>query len=70
MNKPKNTTGPAESDWIHLRRVEVQCVLGMYPAERTKNRQVWLDISLACSTRKAAKSAKLLDTLPSASLEA
>ena len=70
MNKTKNKTGPAESDWIHLRRVEMQCVLGMYPAERTKNRPVWMDISLACSTRKAAKSDKLQDTLDYESIEA
>ena len=70
MNNAKIKTSLAENDWIHLRRVEIQCVLGMYPAERTKNRPVCMDISLACSTRKAAKSDKLQDTLDYESIEA
>lgn len=70
MNKTKKKLQPPGGDWIHLRRVEIQCVLGMYPAERTKNRPVWMDISLECSTRKAAESDKLEDTLDFDSIEA
>ena len=70
MNKTKTTRHPPGGDWIHLRRVELQCVLGAYPAERTKNRPVWLDVSLECSTRKAAKSDRLEDTLDYEAIEA
>ena len=70
MNKPKKASRPPGGDWIHLRRVETQCVLGMYPPERTTNRPVWMDISLECSTRKAAKSDRLEDTLDYESIEA
>ena len=70
MNNPKKKLRPPDGDWIHLRRVEIQCVLGMYPAERTKDRTVWMDVSLECSTRKAAKSDKLEDTLDYESIEA
>ena len=66
---PKKPSVPG-GDWIHLRRVEMQCVLGTYPAERTKDRPVWMDISLECSTRQAAKSDKLEDTLDYESIEA
>ena len=50
-------------DWIHLRKVEVRCVLGVYPAERRKPRKVRIDISLECDLGGAAKSDLLEDTL-------
>lgn len=50
-------------DWIHLRRLELRCVLGVYPEERRRARLVRLDIALACDTRRAGESDELTDTL-------
>ena len=57
-------------DWIHLRRVEASCILGIYASEREKPRPVWMDISLACDTHQAAKSDKLEDALNYEMIEA
>jgi 7,8-dihydroneopterin aldolase/epimerase/oxygenase len=61
---------PAGGDWIHLHRVQVQCVLGVYPAERERVRPVWMDISLECDMRAAAKSDQLEDALDYEQIEA
>ena len=50
-------------DWIHLRALKVRCVLGVYPAERVRERDVLLNLSLECDTRAAAKSDRLEDAL-------
>ena len=59
--KPKSCAPGA--DWIHLRELEVRCVLGVYPEERRKPRKVKMDISLACDLRGAMRSDRLEDTL-------
>lgn len=46
-------------DWIHLRKLKVKCVLGVYPAERGKPRPVVMNLSLECDTRQAAKSDRI-----------
>ena len=63
MATSKMKTGTAGGDWIHLRRVKTHCVLGVHPAERGKERPVWMDISLECDVRRAARSDQLADTL-------
>jgi 7,8-dihydroneopterin aldolase/epimerase/oxygenase len=66
MNSSKKTKGrPAAGggDWIHLRRMQVNCVLGVHPSERVQKRVVWLDISLECDTRPAARTDELNDAL-------
>ena len=50
-------------DWIHLREVKVRCVLGVYPEERVRERDVLMNLSLECDTRAAAKSDRLEDAL-------
>ena len=50
-------------DWIHLRRTQVHCVLGVHPVEREQKRLVWLDIALECDTRPAARTDQLNDAL-------
>ena len=62
--------GGPEADWIHLRRVEVRCVLGVYPEERRRARPLRLDIALACDTRRAGASDRLEDTLNYEEIEA
>jgi len=51
------------SDWIHLRKLKVRCVLGVYPAERGHSRSVIINLSLECDTRRAAKSDQIENTL-------
>jgi dihydroneopterin aldolase len=63
MTQKKRKAKSGASDWIHLRQVEVRCVLGVYPAERRKPRKMALDISLECATPRAADSDRLEDTL-------
>lgn len=58
--RPVRATG---GDWIHLRKLAVRCVLGVYPAERRKPRNIGLDISLQCDLRRASASDCLKDTL-------
>lgn len=70
MSLAKRQTGRAAADWIHLREVEVRCVLGVYPAERKKPRKVRLDLSLACDLRAAMASDRLEDTLNYEMIEA
>ena len=70
MNKGKQNKVTPGGDWIHLRRLEAHCVLGVYAAERTRTRPVWMDVSLECDLRRAAKSDRLEDTLNYELLEA
>lgn len=69
MSKKQNKGKETGGDWIHLRGVKAQCVLGVHPAERGKERPVWMDISLECDTKRAAKSDRLADTLDYESIE-
>ncbi len=66
----RGRSGTEAGDWIHLQRVKVQCVLGVYPAERERVRPVWMDISLECDTRAAAKSDQLEHALDYEQVEA
>jgi D-erythro-7,8-dihydroneopterin triphosphate epimerase len=58
------------SDWIHLRQIEVKCLLGVHPSERIHIRPVRLDLSLECDLRPAAKTDQLEDALNYEVLEA
>lgn len=58
----KQPPGPA-SDWIHLRDIDVRCILGVYPGERQTTRQVLINVSLQCNLRPAGVSDQLDDTL-------
>ena len=70
MSAPRRNTAASGGDWIHLRKLNVRCVLGVYPAERGHARSVLLDISLECDTRTAAKSDRLDDALNYERIEA
>jgi D-erythro-7,8-dihydroneopterin triphosphate epimerase len=67
--KPPEQPG-AGGDWIHLRQIEVKCLLGVHPSERIHIRPVRLDLSLECDVRPAAKSDQLEDALNYEVLEA
>jgi 7,8-dihydroneopterin aldolase/epimerase/oxygenase len=70
MKKTDTETCPAGGDWIHLRQLEMQCELGVHPAERGKSRPIRMDISLECDTRAAASSDSLADALNYEMIEA
>ncbi len=63
MSPAPRKTKSSDTDWIHLRKLKVRCVLGVYPAERVKPRLVVLNLSLQCDTRCAAKSDRIEDAL-------
>jgi len=64
MQETRNRrTTDGGGDWIHLRRVKATCILGIHPAERTKRRPVFFDVSLRCDTHRAGQSDKIGDTL-------
>ena len=50
-------------DWIHLRRIQATCILGIHPIERTTPRKVFFNVSLEVDTRRAGQSDKIGDTL-------
>lgn len=70
MNAAFSPKPTPDCDWIHLRGVEVSCILGVYPAERTTPRTVCMDISLACDVRKAAATDRLEDAMNYEMIEA
>ena len=70
MSKERTSKAVSGGDWIHLRRLEAHCILGVHPSERSQARPVWLDVSLECDTRPAAKSDRLEDTLNYEMIEA
>lgn len=53
------TTG----DWIHVRGIALDAVLGVYPAERNVLRPITVDVDLQCDVRNAGHSDHLADTL-------
>ena len=50
-------------DVIELRQISVQCIVGVYPAERGTPQPLELDVALYLDTRKAASAGSLRDTV-------
>ncbi len=42
-------------DKIFLKRLEADCVIGIFKRERVKRQKVWIDLELACDARDAAR---------------
>ncbi|MDR0993496.1 MAG: dihydroneopterin aldolase [Verrucomicrobiota bacterium] len=59
-----------QTDWIHLRDLQVEAVLGVYPEERVRTRPISLNISLACRAHPASASDDLSDALNYEDIEA
>lgn len=76
MNRPLSDTFPAlprdargrPLDVIELRQLSVQCIVGIYPAERGTPQPLELDVALYLDTRKAAAAGSLRDTVDYARL--
>lgn len=60
-SRPKKS--PPATAWIHLRDIEVRCILGIYPTERRTPRKVLVNIELATDIAAAAKSDKIARAL-------
>lgn len=52
-----------KSDAVHIRQLEVRCVIGTYPHERTKKQSVYFDIDLPCDAARPAKNDDLRQAL-------
>ncbi len=52
-----------EWDWVHLRDIRVDGILGVYPAERETLRPIRINLSVACDTRPAAETDDFADAL-------
>ena len=66
----KTDCGSGGGDWIHLRRVKVDCVLGVYDEERVAPRPVWFDVSVECDVRTAGRTDCFADALNYEEIEA
>jgi dihydroneopterin aldolase len=50
-------------DWIELREIRVDCVVGIYPRERTTPQPLRLDVAMGLDTEKAARKESLNDSV-------
>jgi dihydroneopterin aldolase len=50
-------------DWIRVDSFELDCIFGIWPAERLKEQKVRLDLSLGVDTREAAHSGRVSHTV-------
>lgn len=51
------------SDQIHIRDLEVECIIGTMPKERSDPQLVRISITLECDLSKAGKSDRIEDTV-------
>lgn len=51
------------SDRIHIRDLTAQCIIGIFPFERTKKQEVIINITLHTDLRAAATSDRIEDTV-------
>lgn len=52
-----------EGDRIHIRELQLRCVVGIYPEERKEKQDVLINITLHTDLRKAGKSDDINDTV-------
>lgn len=57
------------SAWIHVRDLRVACIIGVRPEERRRPQTVVLNLSLAVSIERAARTDRLADTVDYATLK-
>jgi dihydroneopterin aldolase len=60
----------AHSDWIRIRGLEVDCVVGVYPHERDLLQPLRLDVELCLDTELAARSERLRRSVDYAAVSA
>jgi FolB domain-containing protein len=60
----------AHSDWIRIRGLEVNCVVGVYPQERDTPQPLRLDVELCLDTEPAARSERLRGSVDYAAISA
>lgn len=56
-------------DQIHIRDLQLRCVVGINPGERTEKQDVVLNLTLHVNLRRAGKSDRIEDTLDYRSLK-
>ena len=60
----------AHEDWIRIRGLEVDCVVGVYPHERGTPQRLKLDAELCLDTETAGRSEHIRDSVDYAALSA
>jgi dihydroneopterin aldolase len=60
----------AHSDWIRIRGLEVDCVVGVYPHERGTPQRLRLTTELCLDTEPAGRSERMRDSVDYAALSA
>lgn len=50
-------------DWIYIRELQVECIIGIFPHERKAAQPLSLDIGLGLDLSRAGRSARITDTL-------
>ena len=56
-------------DRIHIRDLQLRCIVGVYPEERRDKQDVMINITLHADLRKAGQSDNLADTVDYKSLK-
>lgn len=59
----------APLDRIHIRDLELRCIVGVYPEERCEKQDVIINVTLYCDLRAACRSDHLEDTIDYKSLK-
>ena len=66
----KGKAKPKGGDWIHLCGIRADCVLGVYPEERTRRRRVRMEVWAEVDAGKAAASDRIEDAFNYEKIEA
>jgi dihydroneopterin aldolase len=61
--KRLSSATPAEGDRILVRKLEVSCIIGTYPHERTKKQSVFFDLEIPCDASRPARKDDLNEAL-------
>ncbi len=50
-------------DWVRIHRLELDCIVGLYPHERVREQPILLDVEMQVDTRQAARSGRIAHTV-------
>lgn len=50
-------------DWVRIHRLELDCIVGLYPYERIREQPILLDVEMQVDTRQAARSGRIAQTV-------
>lgn len=50
-------------DWVRIHRLELDCIVGLYPYERLREQPILLDVEMQVDTRRAARTGRIAHTV-------